>query len=161
MNVIYSNNPPIDSDNKNSLFLVGGTPRKSDVPSWRPEAITILQKLGFSGTVLVPEREDWNVKFDYRDQINWEQVCLHNATAIAAWVPRNMVTMPCLTTNVEFGYWIAKDPAKLFYGRPDDAPSCSYLDWMFKHHTNEDPVNTLEAVLSKAINYIKLRSIYF
>lgn len=153
MNVLYANNPPIDADNKQSIFLVGPTPRKSSVPSWRPEAIATLQRLGFSGTVLVPEREDWNVKFDYQDQIHWEQVCLHNATLIAAWVPRNMETMPALTTNVEFGFWIAKDPKKLFYGRPDDAPSNRYLDWMYRQNTSRTPSNTLESLLTNCVKF--------
>jgi hypothetical protein len=35
-----------------------------------------------------------------------------------------------LNTNSEHGFWLAKDPTKLVYGRPDDAFRIAYNDIM-------------------------------
>lgn len=40
---------------KKSIFLAGPTLRKEIVKSWRPQAIEILEELGFDGVVYVPE----------------------------------------------------------------------------------------------------------
>ena len=84
------------------LFLADPTPSAAGVRSWRPDALAILERIGFGGTVLVPERSDWQAKFDYLDQVEWEFVGLERATVIAFWVPRNLDTLPGFTTHVEF-----------------------------------------------------------
>lgn len=120
-----------------SIFLAGPTPRSAEVPSWRPEAIDIINKLKFDQnrknnlTILVPERIDWTARFDYTDQFEWECDSLQKADIIAFWIPRNMQNMPALTTNVEFGYWLAKDFSKVYYGRPNDAENIRYLDCLY------------------------------
>lgn len=156
MKTLYADEPRFE--NGLSIFLAGPTPRAKDVPSWRPEAIKTLEALGFTGTVLIPERKDWSVKFEYTDQIEWEAAGLDGATAILFWVPRRMDTMPALTTNIEFGYWIAKDAAKLVYGRPDDAASVRYLDEMFKKYNGSAIPNTLEASLRAALTLATKRT---
>src|SRR4051794_38722778 len=55
-----------------TVFLAGPTPRRRDVVSWRVEAVELLKRLGFGGTVLVPERPDFASRFDYTDQVEWE-----------------------------------------------------------------------------------------
>jgi hypothetical protein len=55
-----------------SIFLAGPTPRSGDVTPWRPEALDLLLELGFSGTVLVPERRGGWHRGDYLDQVEWE-----------------------------------------------------------------------------------------
>lgn len=150
MRVLYSDEAPFDGLT-NGIFLAGPTPRRSDVVSWRPKAVEILLKAGFKGTVLVPERQNGWTKLNYDDQVEWERAGLSLAKAIVFWVPRNMETMPALTTNVEFGYWVAKSPERVVYGRPQDAPSTRYLDWLIKQE-NKDAVvyDTLESVLMAA-----------
>jgi len=69
-----------------SIFLAGPTPRSPDVSSWRPQALGLLEELGFTGTVLVPERRDWSVKFNYLDQVEWEYAGLESCSVIAFWV---------------------------------------------------------------------------
>ena len=54
MNVVFSDQTLELS--QPSIFLAGPSPRSSGVPSWRPQALDLLRALGFSGTVLVPER---------------------------------------------------------------------------------------------------------
>lgn len=161
MQVIYSNEPAFVGSNKSSLFLVGPTPRSKDVPSWRPDALLILRQLNFDGIVLVPEIATGERFAGYDNQVEWEYSGLNHCDAIVAWVPRNMENMPALTTNVEFGYWLAKDPARVFYGRPDDAPSTRYLDWLYVKERNtflsspkNDIPNTLHLLLRYAVGYL-------
>jgi hypothetical protein len=132
---------------KNSIFLAGPTPRSQNVQSWRPEALDILQKLNFSGDVFVPEWSNYNSQIDYLNQVEWEFSALSMAESIVFWVPRNMDTMPALTTNVEFGYWLANKPKTICYGRPKNAPSTSYLDWLYRKYGLGKPFDNLEQTL--------------
>jgi hypothetical protein len=117
--------------------------------SWRPEAIELLRGLGFAGTVLVPERRDWSAKFDYLHQVEWEFAGLEGCSVIAFWVPRDALTLPGFTTNVEFGRYVGS--GRCVYGRPDGAPHTRYLDWLYKKVTGKQPESTLLATLAAAI----------
>lgn len=152
MKVIYSDQPQINSNDKHSIFLAGPTPRSKDVKSWRPDAIKILEDLKFDGNILYPEYSNGHI-IDYTKQVEWEYQGLLLCNAIVFWVPRNMEIMPALTTNVEFGYWMAKDRWKLYYGRPDNAPHTKYLDWLYNHEWNIPlPIdNNLKELLERVI----------
>lgn len=156
MKTLYSDQSPFNGVGR-SLFLAGPSPRKTKVPSWRPEALKIIESLDFDGTVLVPERKDWSSKFDYLDQVEWEEQGLRLSSLIVFWVPREKETMLGLTTNIEFGYWMAKCPEKVLYGRPDNAENCRYLDWLFKKETNGfvNVHNNLASLLTKAVERLK------
>lgn len=164
MKTLYSDQGLFNQEGT-SIFLGGPTPRKKEITSWRPQAVKLLESLGFSGTVLIPERQYWAVKFDYTDQVDWEEDSLSKATVILFWVPRDMETMPALTTNVEFGFWMAKDPEKVIYGRPDDAANIRYLDWLYKkclfgnYWREVEPINDLGHLLSKSIDLVGLREL--
>lgn len=152
MKVIHSDQPmetgPV------SLFLAGPTPRSIDVKSWRIEALEILALQDFFGLVYVPERQNPErqnrVGCDYLEQVEWEYQGLKNASLIVFWVPRNMQTLPGLTTNVEMGYWLAKKPLQVFYGRPDNAEHTRYLDWLYTKFSLEKPINNLSDLLLAA-----------
>ena len=169
MMVVHSNQPHGVS-HRSSIMLCGPTPRRVDltkdvlgvdVLSWRPEAIKILQNIGFDGLVLVPEREDWAVRFDYIDQVKWEKQALEMASIIAFWVPRNMVNMFGLTTNIEFGYCLAKRPEQVIYGRPHGAPHTQYLDWLIKEEKENCVIyNDLESLLIASVNQIEKEKNY-
>ena len=139
---------------RKSIFLAGPTPRSLDVPSWRPEAIKILSDLGFNGMVYVPEKEVEDREFDLDEQVWWEREALHNADVIVFWVPRVISDMPAFTTNIEFGYWLAKEPTKVLYGRPDKAEKIKYLDWLYETETTKKPINNLKELLQSAIDMI-------
>ena len=109
-------------------MLCGPTPRDKETPSWRPEALKILEGLGFDGHVFVPEPRDGKVFGDYVDQVEWEEKALHQADVIVFWVPRNLKTMMGLTTNVEWGLWA--DTGKVVLGTPPDAQKVQYLQHM-------------------------------
>jgi hypothetical protein len=147
---IYSEDTPFNG-NDHALFLAGPSPRDPETPSWRPQAISLLAQLGYQGTVLIPEWRNWSAQVDYQAQVEWEYAGLSQAKAIVIWVPRNMVNMPALTTNVEFGYWLAKRPTHIFYGRPNGAPHTAYLDWLYSKHHNISPFDNLEGLLEAAI----------
>jgi hypothetical protein len=136
-----------------SLFLAGPTPRIPGARSWRPEAVAILRALGFSGLVLVPERRDWSVKFDYLDQVEWEYQGLENCSVLAFWVPRNLETLPGFTTNVEFGRYAGS--SRCVYGRPAGAPHTRYLDWLYRKLTEKEPTTTLQETLQAAVEAVQ------
>ena len=147
MNVVYSDEVP--AIGHPSIFLAGPTPRRPEVPSWRPEALDLLRGLGFAGTVLVPERRDWAARFSYLDQVEWEYAGLENCSVIAFWVPRDVQQLPGFTTNVEFGRYVGS--GRCVYGRPDNAPHTRYLDWLYRKLTGREPQSTLQGTLSAAL----------
>jgi hypothetical protein len=134
-----------------SIFLAGPTPRDKDVLSWRPEAIKILEELGFDGTVYVPEREFDDRSFDYLKQYWWEREALHNASAIVFWIPRNVKTMPAFTTNAEYGKYTAINIDKVVYGRPDNSEKNGYFDLDYYVESEEEYSNTLADTLKRAM----------
>lgn len=153
MNIIYSNQSSYNGHGP-SIFLAGPTPRSKEVKSWRPEALNILNQLDYQGTVLIPEYDSMQNRIDYLNQVEWEYDGLSNCTTIALWVPRRMETMPALTTNVEFGYWLAKSPKRIVYGRPNDACNIAYLDWLITKEIPQAIISTtLNDILNKAINH--------
>jgi hypothetical protein len=109
------------------IFLAGPTPRSPDVKSWRPEAIRIFEDLGFGGTLLIPEnRDETKSEWDYLAQIKWEDNGLNTADCIMFWIPRNMKTMPALTTNIEWGRW--ERSGKVVLGFPgNNTPHIRYI----------------------------------
>lgn len=120
MQVVYAREPFPTSVTR-SVFLAGPTPRdKRNVRSWRPEALRLLGLMPFAkdGTVFTPEDRHGTFKCDYTDQVEWENEALNRADCILFWVPREMKTMPALTTNVEFGMW--HDSGKIVLGLPRD-----------------------------------------
>ena len=149
MKINYSNQKIITS--KKSIFLAGPTPRSKEVNTWRKDALKILDKLEFDGLVYVPELEIDTREFNYDYQVCWERKALQNSTVIVFWIPRNLRTLPGLTTNIEFGYWICKDSKKVIYGRPDDSERNEYLDWFYKIETGREPINNLNDLLKNAI----------
>lgn len=108
-----------------SIFLAGPTPRDERVDSWRPAALGHLIAQGYNGTVIVPELEggalDWaKLEASRRSEvIEWETDALLRAGVIMFWVPRNMQTLPGLTTNIEFGEHMAS--GRIVLGYPPEA----------------------------------------
>ena len=145
MNTIYATEPVILVGR--SIFLAGPTPRSQEVPSWRPQALDLLEKMNFGGTVLVPERRG-DRNYDFRSQVEWEWEGLEGCDKIVFWVPRELKTMPAFTTNVEFGSYVRSGRA--LYGRPDGCPKNDYLDWLYEKVTKEKPYNDLHQLLLRA-----------
>lgn len=150
MNIVYTDNPPVAVGP--AIFLIGPTPRKPEVPSWRPQAIELLADRKFDGTVFIPECSKGGFGNTYNGQVEWERAALMASSIYCAWVPRCMETMLALTTNVEFGYFLAKFPEKFFYGRPKGAPHTRYLDWLYNLETGREACTTLANLFDVALN---------
>jgi 8-oxo-dGTP pyrophosphatase MutT (NUDIX family) len=119
-----------------SVFLAGPTPRSADVPSWRPDALAEIQRRDTVGVlvVFVPEPADGSRYPGYDQQVEWEQRWLDAADSILFWVPRDMATLPGLTTNVEFGRY--ESSGRIVLGAPQDAQHVRYL----RHHARQNGV---------------------
>lgn len=130
-----------------SLFLAGPTPHDNATPSWRPEAVQLLTGLGYTGAVIIPEpRDRW--QHSRSDQVEWEAAMRARADLIAFWVPRDLITMPGFTSNVEFGE--DYDSCRCLYGRPPNAPKCIYLDIRWKTVTDRAPHESLSDLLRES-----------
>jgi 8-oxo-dGTP pyrophosphatase MutT (NUDIX family) len=150
MQVVYAKQNPPDSW-KHAIFLAGPTPRDPKTPSWRPEALKQLEAMGYDGVVFIPEQADGQWKGSYTDQTEWEAMGLEMSDRIVFWVPRDLVSMPAFTTNVEFGRHV--DGGKVVLGFPEGAPKTRYLDWMAGDADPDVPVvNTLKETLEAAID---------
>jgi 8-oxo-dGTP pyrophosphatase MutT (NUDIX family) len=160
MIVIYANESFPTTVTK-AIMLCGPTPR-GDGPSWRKEALSILEKLGYDGHVFIPEPADGQWAEDYMAQVNWEEKGLNRADAIVFWVPRDITggeygcPMPGFTTNDEWGYW--RESGKVVWGSPGWAEKVRYQE----HHAKKLGVpqgTTLEETLRKAISRLGKGSI--
>lgn len=149
MRVVYAKQEPPESWH-HAIFLAGPTPRDPKTPSWRPEALEILEGLGYEGVVFVPEPENGEWRGSYTDQTEWEKMGLEMADKIVFWVPRDLRTMPALTTNIEYGRYV--DTGKAVLGYPDGAEKMRYLDWLAGDALEKVPVrhdltDTLKAAI--------------
>lgn len=157
MNIVFTTNPI--TEGRPSVFLAGPTPRSEDVPSWRPEAISMLEKYLPEATVFVPE-PDWSKGQTFSEVmtgglvqiIEWEHEALNAADIILMWVPRDLNDMPAFTTNVEFGLYVKE--YKLYYGRPDGSPKNDYLDYCYEKFTKNKPSATLEDLIKRIAKII-------
>jgi hypothetical protein len=138
-----------DNLEERSIFLAGPTLRTDGSAEyrWREEAIEIFEEKKFDGALFLPEPFAVN----YDTQIKWEEKHLELATCIMFWVPRNMETLPALTTNVEFGEWMKSK--KIVLGYPDDAVSMDYLHTKAVKYAVPTS-HTLRATIDSAINMV-------
>lgn len=126
MDIVYTTQTPKDLLLP-SIFLAGPTPREErPVPSWRPRALASLRRQGFNGNVFVPEPGAGAHWPDYIEQVRWEHRWLDAAEVVLFWVPRDMDTMPAMTTNVEFGMYMRSGKAVI--GAPSGAPHMRYWE---------------------------------
>lgn len=149
--VVYANERPPDAWDA-SLFIAGPMPRTTDVPSWRPAALHAVERAWRGAdelVVFVPEpRSGRPLRYDHH---TWEDSWLAVVDAILFWVPRDMQTLPGLTTNVEFGRWEAS--GRVVLGTPPGAVHVGYLrDCAVR---NDIPVaDTLDEAAAAAMSLI-------
>ena len=116
-----------------TIFLAGPTVRgnQQHLTSWRFEAVELFNKHKFWGNLIIPEFADKTESDKYRyDLPVWENGGLEISDVILFWIDRKRELI-ALTTNFEFGYWMARDRKKIVYGRPDDAYRITYDDIMW------------------------------
>lgn len=148
MNIVHVGEEVASPGLQKSIFLAGPSPREKDQCSWRPEALDLLASMKFEGAIFVPLTQDGIWLSDHELQVNWVLEKLENSTAIAFWIPRDLVNLPGFTTNVEFGLFA--DSGKSVLGYPTGAAKMCYL-----HHLAERkkiPVrHTLQETLATAV----------
>lgn len=160
MDTIYYYDEPPESFRK-SIFLAGPSPRSSEVKSWRPDALRILEEKGYDGVVYVPENkpEDQNKsEFNVLKSMQWEHRMLDRSDVVLFWVARDMEILsdgkpklPGFTTNIEFGHWV--NSGKAILGQPPRASNTGYLRFMAdKFHV--PTLWTLESTLDKALELL-------
>jgi len=117
------------------VFLAGPTVRgnQTHLTSWRIEATALFEQAGFKGTLIIPEFSTKTETDKGKEWIPlWEYNGLIRCDHILMWIPRTRELIG-LTTNFEFGYWMARDRGKITYGRPDNAFRMKYIDLMWNH----------------------------
>jgi nucleoside 2-deoxyribosyltransferase len=153
MNIIYSNQ--IYNKQSKSIFLAGPSPRNEQIVSWRKEAIKYFEKYHFEGTLFVPEKEFNSIQEEGNvNNMSWDQKALGDADLILFWIPREIPNLLGLTTNVEFGYFLNKKP--IIYGRPDISVRNEYIDWIYECELNVKPINDLDLLVKKSIDYFNI-----
>lgn len=158
MQVVYTGEEMPETFTK-SIFLAGPTPRnKKEVESWRPDALKILEDMGYDGVVFVPEDRKGEYKLEYDDQIGWEEKYLNVADCIVFWVPRDLTPdskgfpkMAAFVTNVEFGHWY--DSGKIVFGAPENADKVGYLEH-YSEKFKAPMATTLTATLENAMEML-------
>lgn len=148
----------VSSIKRPSVFLAGPTVRGNQphLTSWRFEAIEEFKRQGFEGDLIIPEftSKTESDKGKYWIPL-WEYNGLKKADCIMFWIPRTRELI-ALTTNMEFGYWQARESEKMIYGRPHDAYRMDYLDimWSETHRENgkvAEMYNLLETTVTASI----------
>lgn len=123
------------------IFLAGPTVRGHQThlrPSWRFEAIELFEKSEFEGSLIVPEFISLTESDKSKTWIPlWEYNGLKRADTILFWIPRTKELIG-LTTNWEHGYWFARSPDRVVYGRPDECYRNGYLDIMYTEILREE-----------------------
>lgn len=115
------------------IFMAGCTVRGNQphLTSWRFDFIEEFKRQNFNGTLIIPEFTDRKASDKGKKWIPiWEFTGLRRADVIMFWIPRTRELIG-LTTNWEHGYWVARKPNKLVYGRPDDSYRNGYIDVMW------------------------------
>jgi nucleoside 2-deoxyribosyltransferase len=135
-----------------SIFLAGPTAGKGK-PSWRTETIELLRQHGFDGHIFIPEPRgvNWPTEDQHDTIVDWEVDGLNRADCILFWVPRDLKTLPGLTTNIEYGEWFKS--GKVVLGSPDDAVKMAYMRYRGSLY-GVPQSNSLEQTVALAIQKV-------
>lgn len=152
MNVVYWLEPYPTTCEK-SIFLAGPTARQGECPSWRDEALELFERLGWDGTIFIPEPRPgltWPEKYQHDPVVDWEIEGLNRADCILFWVPRSPDKLPGFTTNIEWGEFFKTGRAVL--GCPDEAIRMNYM----KYRGSQYQVPFADSLLGTIQNAISL-----
>jgi len=161
MILIRYEQPTAHAETKGSVVFLAGPTVRGNQPhliSWRPNCVEEFSRQGFEGTLVLPEFSSRTESDKGKEWIPlWEFFWLKRADCILFWIPRTRELIG-LTTNFEHGYWLAKDPDKVVYGRPDDAYRIGYNDIMWRAYRGHCPIyHTLQDTVKASIELCSAR----
>jgi 8-oxo-dGTP pyrophosphatase MutT (NUDIX family) len=143
-----------------SVFLYGPSTRGRG-KSWRPHAVMELLNAGFTrGVIYIPEMRDGSVPTSPSEKaaaMAWEDRNTARSDCKLFWVPRNMRSMPGLSTNVEFGR--EENSGRMLFGDPPGAERNDYLryhaerNWVPMYPTLRETARAAVDMLSDAEQY--------
>ncbi|MDP3697496.1 MAG: nucleoside 2-deoxyribosyltransferase domain-containing protein [Candidatus Taylorbacteria bacterium] len=172
MQIVYNLEKPPESFSK-SIFLAGPTPRSTEVRSWRPQALELLEIKKYDGVVYVPEERPSakNTVIPENGYPEWEHSVMDKSDLILFWAERDMtlspefvaklrsakpeeisslkaeLKMPAFTTNIEYG--LMAHSGKSLFG-PIHGDKNQYLGFVAdKFHIPQ--CYTLEGMINKAL----------
>lgn len=140
-----------------SIFLAGPVERdKMFDQTWRRKVIDYVhEEYGNIDdlTLFIPDFEQpqyWDMenKNTLARLHQWEWKNMDEASKILFWIPRDIgAGLYGYTTNIEFGYWMGKDPEKVVLGYPKNADRMEYIEDLYKNlcpnHVIFDNLNTM------------------
>jgi hypothetical protein len=109
-----------------SVYLCG--PTEADPRAdWRRTAVEALtrQRPAGGGVLAVLYPEPLTGTLPFAAHVEWEEIALSAADVIAFFVPRRMLDLPGLITNVKWGRF--QESGRVVLGAPDDAERNGYL----------------------------------
>lgn len=181
MQALFYDDSPLESrlaTATSSIFLAGPTARGVSRTPWRHDAMTILERRGFSGAVVVPEfrsssfSEGAPIHFgDITSPVpqmrgisygilRWETCGIERSTVALFWMPFQIGaeddpgSLPGFTTRAEVSRELAREPRRIVLGMPHGALSSSHI----RYHAFQRGVvihDSLEATVDAALMYIR------
>lgn len=149
----YDNKPEEIGIVGKTIFLAGCSVRNPEDKSWRPEAIELFRKFGFSGTLFAPEMRIGGFPDNWTYVVEWEDWHLNRADCILFWIPRDFKKWFGYTTNIEWGRW--ESSGKVVLGTPPGTRKVRYIRYYAKKRgvptsdTLEDTVRSAMKLLSE------------
>ncbi|MGC4119591.1 MAG: hypothetical protein QM765_34470 [Myxococcales bacterium] len=157
-----------------SIFLAGPTSRGVRRTAWRAQALELLQRGGYPGSVILPEFRDG--LFDERapqrfgagqspvpsmrtvsfNVLTWETTGLEAASRVLFWMPfcvkdeEDPESLPGFTTRAEVARELQRSPGRLVLGMPPGALSSSHIRY-HAHHSGLRIWETLEQTVAAAL----------
>ncbi|MGN6110706.1 MAG: hypothetical protein ACTHU0_36725 [Kofleriaceae bacterium] len=151
--LFYDDQPlePLLAAAPSSIFLAGPTARRELRTPWRLEAMSLLERRGFSGAIVIPEfrsaafEEGVRVHFGRTespvphmrgasyDILDWETCGIERSTIALFWMPfragseEEPDSLPGFTTRAEVSRELARAPHRIVLGMPPGAFSSSHI----------------------------------
>lgn len=154
MQTLFYDDHPLDvllAEAPRSIFLAGPTSHRALRTPWRGEALSLLERRGFSGAVVVPEFRSAPFAEVVADRfgrgespvphmrgtsyeiVDWETCGIERTTAVLFWMPfrigleEDPDSLPGFTTRAEVSRELARAPHRIALGMPLGALSGSHI----------------------------------
>lgn len=180
--LFYDDQPlePLLAAAPSSIFLAGPTARRGLHTPWRLEAMSLLERRGFSGVIVVPEFRSAAFEEGVRshfgraaspvphmrgashDILDWETCGIERSTIVLFWMPfragseEDPDSLPGFTTRAEVSRELVRAPHRIVLGMPPGAFSSSHIRYhaflggVKIHDTLEETVDAALALASTA-----------